>query len=84
MDDLIPVSELHEYLRDRKPGPFRPVPRYSVMGAMLEVYWEDEPAYADQISPTLTVMRAFSDKRAVGAKLYDVKPLIEKAERRGK
>lgn len=77
MDDLI------SYLKGRMPGPFQPGRMvYSVVGAMLEVYWEDEPAYADQITPTLTVMRAFSDKRPVGVKLYDVRLVIEAAEQR--
>lgn len=76
-------DELFEYLKGRKPGPFRPgVLLYSVRGRMLEAYWEDVPARADPVSPSLTVMRAFSDNRPVGVKLYDVQDAIRAAELR--
>lgn len=76
-------DELFEHLKGRKPGQFRPgVLLYGVRGRMLEAYWEDEPAWADPVSPSLTVMRAFSDNRPVGVKLYDVQDAIRAAELR--
>ena len=76
-------NPLHEYLKGRRPQGFKPVPRYSSSGDVLEAYWEDAPAYADQITPYLIVMRAFGDKRAVGVKVFGVRGMVELAGRAG-
>ena len=61
-----------EYLKDRKCAGFKPVPRYSLAGDMLEIHVEGEPAYAETVNEHLTVLRAFSDKRIVGLKVFGV------------
>jgi hypothetical protein len=76
-DDLIPIADLKAYLAGKKCGPFKPVPRYSLAGDMLEIHFEDEMAYAEQVNEHLTLLRAFSDKRVVGAKVFGVRGLVE-------
>ena len=53
----------------RSPKVFKPLALYSTVGDVLQVYLEDEPAYAQQVSPEITVLRAFSDGRIVGVKV---------------
>lgn len=57
-------------------GPFKPVPRYSAIGDMLEIHYEEEPAYAEPVNEHLTLLRAFSDKRIVGMKVFGVAALV--------
>lgn len=73
--------ELRDYLRGRKPGPFQPIPFYSKVGDMLEVYWEEgapDGGYSDPINNELTVIRAVSDNRPIGVKVYGVRFLVGK------
>lgn len=82
-DDAIPIDKLAEHLRNHRPGPVKPVPRYSERGDMVEVHWDPEPAFADRVTEQLTLLRAFSDRRVVGVKLYDVVgPEVRKATAR--
>ena len=57
-------------------GPFQPAPRYSEVGGMLEVHFEDVPAYVKPVNPQVTLLLAFDDKRVVGVKVFDVLGLI--------
>lgn len=70
------MDALWDFLRGRAPKWQGPFPRYSAAGDMLEVHFEDVPAFADQIAPTITLLRAMSDKRVVGVKVFDVKAVI--------
>ena len=50
---------------------------YSHVGDMLNVYWKDDPAFARQISPQVTLMIAFDTREVVGVKITDVKAMVE-------
>lgn len=69
---------LHEYLRTYRPGPFKPIPYYSVIGNFVECYVADVDCYAEQVNEQLTVMRSFADNSVVGVKIYGARELIEK------
>lgn len=80
MELQIPET-LDKYLRTHAPKGFKPVPRYSMTGDMLEIHFEGEPAYAETVNEHLTVLRAFSDKRVVGVKVFGVGPLVDAMRR---
>ncbi len=70
-----------QYLAGKTCKGFKPVPRYSLTGDMLEVHIEGEPAYAETVNEYLTVLRAFSDKRIVGVKVFGVAALVDDARK---
>ncbi len=80
MSDAIAVTDLAEYLRTHPPtGQFKPVPFYSQVGDMLEVYWDEgkpNGGYAERVNDQLTVIRAFDDDRPIGVKVYGVLELV--------
>lgn len=76
MELKLPAS-LADYLEKNKCKGFKPVPRYSGTGDMLEIHFEDEPAFAEPVNESLTLLRAFSDKRIVGAKVFGIFALVE-------
>lgn len=80
-DDAVPMNDLSEYIAAHPPKGFRPVPSFSVAGNMLSVYFEDDPGFAETLNPQVTVIRAFSDRRIVGVKLFEVPELIAEAIR---
>ena len=59
---------------------FKPIPVYSQIGDMLTVFWEDggpnDYGYADQVNSQITVIRAMSDQRPIGVKVYGIKELV--------
>lgn len=63
---------LREYLRSYRPGPFQPGKVFRWDHSAI-AYWEDEESYAEQVSPELTLYRAFSDKRVVGVRIWRTK-----------
>ena len=65
-------------LPDDLPTPsFKPLPVYSHVGDLLKLYWDNEPGYAEQINPYVTLIRAFSDKRIVGVKIGGILTLVK-------
>ena len=72
--------DLEEDLKNRPRGPFKPVLRYSRIGDMVEIHFEEDPAFAVQVNEYLTLLRAFSDRRLVGVKIFGVGPLVRKAD----
>ena len=60
-----------------KPADFKPGATYSHVGDLLKVYLEDEPAYAVQLTPLLTVLRAFKDHRIVGVKVAGILEMVK-------
>jgi hypothetical protein len=69
-------DELRDYLRSRAPGPFKPAAHYSHNGDMLEVYFEDVPAYSENLTPDIVLIRADDDRRVVGVKVFGVANLV--------
>lgn len=59
---------------------FRVVPHYSVVGDMLSVYFKEDPGYAKQITPQVTLILSFATKEIVGVKIFGVKGLVEGAK----
>jgi hypothetical protein len=76
------VDELREYLRTHPPKGFKPVPYYSAAGDFLLLYFEDEAGYTEGLGERAEVIRAFSDGRVVGVKIYRVPELIAEARQR--
>lgn len=73
------VLTLTEYLKAHPCKGFKVHPFYSVIGDLLDVYFENEVGYAETIAPGVDVIRAFSDKRIVGVKLFGIRQLIDDA-----
>lgn len=67
---------LREYLAANPCKGFNPSPLYIPTGDYLLCFSEDEKAYAEQLSPYLTIYRAFSDGRVVGVKVGEVKDKV--------
>lgn len=83
MDDEITVAgeTLESYLASHPfKGPFKIAPHYSIRGDMLVVYFKDDPAYAEQLTPQVTIERSFATKEIVGVKIFGVEWIMGQAE----
>lgn len=81
---LPPMTSLRDYLKAHPPsGAFTPSMTYSIIGDLLSVYLFDDPAYAENLTPDIIVLRSFSDNRVVGVKLCGVEDLINRREKQG-
>ena len=76
--EFIGVTELQDHIRKRPIadiGEFHPgKPFYNQDGDMIEVYWSDEPCYAECLGD-ITVERSFETKQIVGIKIHGVTKL---------
>lgn len=76
------MDSLRDYIENNPPKGFKAVPRYSVTGDMLEIYFEDKLGLSETISPFVTILYGIEDKtKIVGVKIYGIKELIIDAER---
>ncbi len=60
------------------PKPFVPSVQYSHVGDLLKVYWDEEEAFARQLTPEITILIGFKSGRVVGVKVANVKSKVEK------
>ena len=70
---------LTDYLKGKTCEGFKPVPRYSLAGDMFEVYIEGEPGCTVPVNEFLTIVRAFSDSRILGVKVFGVAAMVDAA-----
>jgi hypothetical protein len=67
-------DELTDYLRQYKPGPFKPIPVATQNGQAIQWYWEDSPSYSESIHHDGvwigSVHRANNDRRVVGVTIH--------------
>lgn len=65
---------LTEYLRKRKPGPFKPLPLKNEEGNQIEWYWKNEDCYAEPIHVdgiwVGTLLKSFKTHEVVGVKIF--------------
>lgn len=74
--DMIPLVELEGYMKDKTPGTFKPGKvRYSRIGEMIEVHWQDDPAYAENCGDVV-LLRSFATKQVVGVKILHPKGIM--------
>ena len=64
---------LREYQTTYRCEGFQPGVVHRCPGGDLRVWWEDEGAYAETVSPGLTLMRSMHDGRVVGVSVYPPK-----------
>jgi hypothetical protein len=74
---------LLQYLKGRRPGPFRPTLLYHALGDFAEYYWADEPCHAEDGGDGVTLMRSDRTGEVVGFKLHGVTRLPGEAGRGG-
>ena len=71
------LQEYMQFLNDTyEPGPFQPSVYYNRPGEQLEVWWSDEPAYAEQVGNLFAVQRSQETGNAVGLTLYGPKHVM--------
>lgn len=72
---------LEEYMKrlGKQPIVFKPGGRYNRGGDYLEVFWKDDPAYAEQINTGLAVYKSFTNGEVVGCAVYGIKAFTKEA-----
>lgn len=63
-------------LIDKYRQPFVSAPLYTETGDALEYYFEDADSFAERVNPTLTLHRAFDDRRIIGFSLHAFRSLL--------
>lgn len=72
------MMTLEEYMRGKSCEGHKPVPTYSRVGDQLSLYFDPESGYAEPLNESVTLIRAFSDKRVVGVKITGILNLVNK------
>ena len=71
--------DLEEYIKDAKPmGKFTPKPFYCEEGNYIKVFWSDEPSYAQEVSPEVTIFKSFETDEVVGSQIPRIRQLISR------
>ena len=78
------ADDLATWLKNHPPtGRFVPSAWYNAYGDELEVWWEDEQSYAEEVSNgqwnVMALQRAMSDKRIVGVTIYSISARMREA-----
>lgn len=71
------MKKLLDYLRGRRSRGFRPTPHYNPHDDSLTVFVRGNPAYAVQVSSTLTEYRCMETGVVVGVKIAGVSGMIQ-------
>jgi hypothetical protein len=58
------------------PTAFTPSATYSRVGDLLKVYIDDEPCFARQLTPSITVLIGMESGGIVGVKISDVAAMV--------
>ena len=61
---------------------FKPVAWYNADGDQIEAYFDPAMAYAEQLTPYISLFRSFETKEIVGVQIHGVEQLIATAEER--
>ena len=78
-------KSLDEYLAERManydPEPFKPCARYNYDGDQLEVYWSEERYYGVELTGCgmCLHMSETEEGKVIGATIYNIKSIVEKA-----
>lgn len=82
MNDEKP-NPLRDYIRNNPCQGFKSCVHYSATGDFVEHHIVDELAYAEQLSPYLTILRSMKTKEIVGVKVFGVlQPVLEAMQRK--
>lgn len=77
IETLIPVDELAAWFEAHPPsGEFKPGVFYNRAGDQIEVWFENDLAYAENAGDRLTLERSMDTDLVVGAKVHGVKKLL--------
>lgn len=73
-----PLPTLAEFMarQAKQPRPaFRPCWLFNSAGQQIEVYWSNEPAFAEQLNENMSLYRSQETKEIIGCVIYGVAPV---------
>lgn len=81
--NVIPLSQLRQWMKDHPHQGFKVAPYYSDVGKFLTVHFTDDLCHAERLTDQVDVYRSEKTGEIVGCKLYGVERLIEEAKEVG-